>query len=187
MASYAAVVSAFERHFLPRKNVICERALLNARKEQPQENVNAFATELFKMAEACDYRALKDELIRDRLSVGLRHVKLSETLPRDAELTLEKAITATRNSESVNLQHNEINSIEQSTIGVRELRTQATPKNRRNEAKALSRSGMGKRGGEHCKWWDGVRDHKETECPATNRRNHCEKKRPLCMCVSVEA
>ena len=47
--------------------------------------------ELYRLAEICDYGALRDEMIRDRLLVGIRDTALSQQLQLDAELTLEKA------------------------------------------------------------------------------------------------
>ena len=47
--------------------------------------------ELYKLAESCNYSDLKDEMIRDRLVVGIRDAVLSQQLQLDPEFTLEKA------------------------------------------------------------------------------------------------
>ena len=39
-----------------------------------------FITDLYRLAEFCEYGSLRDEMIRDRLVVGLRNDKLSEKL-----------------------------------------------------------------------------------------------------------
>ena len=47
---------------------------------------------------------LKDKLIRDRIVVGLKDKKLSEKLQLNPKLTLEKAVTQARQSETVKQQ-----------------------------------------------------------------------------------
>ena len=49
----------------------------------------------------CIYDPLHDELIRDKLVVGLRDMALSEKMQLDKELTLQKAVTMARQSEAV--------------------------------------------------------------------------------------
>ena len=49
--------------------------------------MDAFITDLYALAEHCGYNALHDEMIRDRLVVGLKEATLSEKLQLDAELT----------------------------------------------------------------------------------------------------
>ena len=51
--------------------------------------------------ETCNYAGLKEEIIRDRLVVGIRDKSLSERLQMDAALTLEKAKTAIRQREAI--------------------------------------------------------------------------------------
>lgn len=139
------------------------------------------------MAERCNYGSLKDELIRDRLVVGLRDIKLGEKLQLDAELTLEKEITLLA-IQSVKLQHKEIRSIEQSALDVGEVRGQANTKTLRNEEKVPFRSNpqrKGKSGDERCQSCGGVRGHTKTQCSAVNKRCiHCGKKAttPMCAC-----
>ena len=50
------------------------------------------------------YAALHEEMIRDRVVVGLRDTKLSESLQLDPDLTLEKAVTKARQAEAVKQQ-----------------------------------------------------------------------------------
>ena len=57
--------------------------------------------DLYRLAEHCSYGELHDELIRDRIVVGLRCAALSEKLRRDADLTLEKAVQMAREDETI--------------------------------------------------------------------------------------
>ena len=52
----------------------------------------------------CNYGALHEEMICDRLVFGIRDSKLSENLRLDSELTLEKAIAQARQKETVKQQ-----------------------------------------------------------------------------------
>jgi len=52
----------------------------------------------------CNYGNLQNEIIRDRIVVGIRDRKLSERLQLEADLTLEKAITTVCQSETVKKQ-----------------------------------------------------------------------------------
>ena len=51
--------------------------------------------------ENCKYGALKDQMVCDRLVVGLRDLALSQRLQMDPDLTLEKAKTLSRQREVV--------------------------------------------------------------------------------------
>ena len=101
---YSEVKGRFDQHFVKKRNVIFERAKFNMRKQEEGESVDSFVTDLYALAEHCSYGGLHDEMIRDRLVVGLQSAKLSEKLQLDADLTLEKAITQVRQSEAIKLQ-----------------------------------------------------------------------------------
>ena len=53
---------------------------------------------------ASEFGALRDELIRDRIVVGVQDAGLSESLQLDSELRLEKAVIKVRQSEAVKRQ-----------------------------------------------------------------------------------
>ena len=86
----------FDTFFQVRKNVIYERAHFNRRSQGQSESIEQFITSLYQLAETCEYGELKDEMIRDRIVVGIRDQALSERLQLDSTLTLEKAKTLTR-------------------------------------------------------------------------------------------
>ena len=94
----------FQNFFVVKKYVIYERAKFNMRKQREGESVDSFVTALYALAEHCNYGVLHDELIRDRLVVGLLDKGLSERMQLDAELTLDKAVRMARQSEEVKKQ-----------------------------------------------------------------------------------
>ena len=101
---YELVKDTFESHFIVKRNIIFERAKFNLRSQQEGESVETFITDLHCLADHCEFGILKDELIRDRIVVGLKDKKLSEKLQLDSKLTLEKAVIQTRQSETVKKQ-----------------------------------------------------------------------------------
>ena len=101
---YETVKGKFDGHFVKRTNVIYERAMFNRRRQEEGETVNAFITALHTQAEKCAYGVLKEEMIRDRIVVGIRDATLSLKLQLDSALTLEKAVTQAREAETVKMQ-----------------------------------------------------------------------------------
>ena len=101
---YSVVKEKFEGHFVKRRNVIFERAKFNSCKQDAGESVDAFITALYALADRCNYGTLHDEMIRDRIVVGIRDSTLSEKLQLDAELTLTTAVAKVRQAEQVKKQ-----------------------------------------------------------------------------------
>ncbi|XP_061920402.1 uncharacterized protein K02A2.6-like [Entelurus aequoreus] len=102
--TYQGVREGLQGFFVVKKNVIYERAKFNMRKQKEGESVDSFVTALYALAEHCSYGMLHNELIRDRLVVGLQDKGLSERMQLDADLTLDKAIRMARQSEEVKRQ-----------------------------------------------------------------------------------
>ena len=96
---YNVVKGKFEAHFMVKRNVIFERDKFNLRSQHGGESVDNFITDLYCLAKYCEFGTLRDNLIRDRVVVGIKDKKLSEQLQLDSKLTLEKAITKTRQSQ----------------------------------------------------------------------------------------
>ena len=88
--------------------MIYEPARFNRRNQLENETVEQYIMELYRLAEICDYGALRDEMIRDRLLVGIRDTALSQQLQLDAELTLKKTKKRIRQKEAVGKQQKKL-------------------------------------------------------------------------------
>ena len=80
--SYNTVNTKFESHFIKRRNTIFELAKFNRRVQQEGESVDDFIIDLYSLAEHCHYGQLHDEMVRDRIVVGIKDSKLSEKLQK---------------------------------------------------------------------------------------------------------
>ena len=98
--AYVDLLAAFDAHFGGRKNTIFARVKFNRRVQRVGETVDNFIQDLHKLAEDCEYGALKDELIRDRIVVGVTDDDLSNLLQTKANLTLAEAIQSSRQAET---------------------------------------------------------------------------------------
>ena len=102
--NYDRFLAHFDSFFKVLRNVIFERAKFNRRAQQRGEPVEQFITALYHLAETCEYGALRDEMLRDRIVVGIADSSLSERLQMIEDLTLEKAKTLVRQREAVHEQ-----------------------------------------------------------------------------------
>ena len=100
---YKDVVGKLDGFFKVRRNVIFEQARFNRRNQMEGESVEQYITALYtcSFAENCEYGEWKDQMIRDRLVVGIRDTSLSERLQMDPDLTLENAKKTVRQKEAV--------------------------------------------------------------------------------------
>ena len=73
-------MAKFDSFFSVRKNVVIEHTKFNKRSQLPDEPVEQFITSLYNLAADCNFRELKDKLIRDRIVVRIRDASLSERL-----------------------------------------------------------------------------------------------------------
>ena len=108
---YARVIGKFDEYFKVRKNVIYKRARFNKRNQQNGESAEQYIMALYKLAENCDYGDLKEEMIRDRLVVGIRDTALSEKMQMDPNLTLETAKKSIHQREAVHEQQQTLKNI----------------------------------------------------------------------------
>lgn len=189
---YDKVKEKFDQYFLVRRNVIYERAKFNQR-TQADETAEEFITSLHCLAEHCNFGALKEEMIRDRIVVGVKDATLSEKMQLESTLTLEKAVKMARESESVKKQQEVIRSGQRSTsteideIGAK-FRAQLQkfpPKKRGGGVGARDKSNPS-----GCLRCGLSANHTRGNCPALNSVCHkCSKKghyARVCMSQQVE-
>ena len=62
--------------------------------------MDTFIQDLYRLAENCEYGTLKDELIRDRIIVGVLDDTLSDRPQAKSDLTLADAVRISRQAEA---------------------------------------------------------------------------------------
>ena len=73
---YDAAKTKLDAFFEVWRNVIFKGAKFNRRTQLEGESTEQFIMDLYTLAENCDYGMLKDEMIQDRMVVGIRNTAL---------------------------------------------------------------------------------------------------------------
>lgn len=182
---YITVKQKLEGHFVVRINVIFERAKFNQRQQEQGKTVDSFITSLHCLSEHCGYGQLHDEMVRDRLVVGLRDKKLSEQLQLDSELTLERAETRARQSEQVKKQQDLLKSnFKAETTDVDSVQTKhkfdiSKGRQQKMQVRTYDKSSYQTQPGNQtrCVWCGRTPAHIKNQCPARDLAcNQCQKK-----------
>ena len=175
--NYDDVITRFQDFFKVCRNVIFERARFNRRAKQEGETAEQYIMELYRLADTCNYGDLRDEMIRDRLVVGIRDTTLSAQFQLDAELTLEKAKTKIHQREAVGQQQAELKSgpRRQQNTQVEAVHPGKTHRKRMQRQPQIQRR-IQQRDAKPCKRC-GRSSHPRDKCPAKDAVCHrCNKK-----------
>lgn len=175
---FSIVMDRFEKYFIPRRNVIYERARFNTRVQEEGESAEDFATALHALSQHCEYGSLQEQLVRDRLVVGIRDKKLSARLQLDPDLTLQKALESARQLETVRQQQAELHP-DLPTVNkvgaTRRAQRQDTrkPPSDSSQGRPTANTSQAPR---PCRWC-GRGSHSRSTCPAKDAKcNSCHKK-----------
>ncbi|KAJ8932068.1 hypothetical protein NQ314_014968 [Rhamnusium bicolor] len=166
--TYVETLTALENHFIPRRNTIFERYKFNTRTQQPGESIESFITSLHSLAEHCLYGALKEELIRDRIVVGMLDQKTSERLQLQTNLTLSECILAVKQAELQASQNKEIQSM-MPNRGSGVFLTEAMHARGKSEVKSAVSTGSIPRPS----WFQGERSVQQRRNSDKNVQNKC--------------
>ncbi|UYV83983.1 K02A2.6-like [Cordylochernes scorpioides] len=98
--------------------------------QEDREPVDEFITSLYKLADSCEFEGLHEQLIRDRIVVGVRDKALSERMQLDSELTLEKAVKMVRQQEAVRQQQVDLQRSSTSKRSIRKKEKSAKTRSR---------------------------------------------------------
>ena len=176
--SYDSVLGKFDSFFKVRKNVIFERARFNHRNQLDSESAEQYIMELYTLAENCDFNELKEDMIRDRLVVGIKDSALSERLQLDSNLTLETAKKAIRQREAVQEQQLQLKGVGQGMPPVlEELKTGGREHSKGNVKRHnTTRARYSSQPRQYCKRC-GKGQHPKEKCPARDASCHrCHRK-----------
>lgn len=87
------VIKMFDNHFEPVKNVIFERCKFNNLRQEANQSIHQFIVAVQTQAANCDYgEPMVNELVRDRIVVGVKDSNLRDYLIDIDDLDLPKCI-----------------------------------------------------------------------------------------------
>lgn len=98
--NFNTVIKHFDEYFEPKKNTVIARYKFFNCKQQENESIDSFVTNLKNLAKECSFDTQEESLIRDLLIIGIRDLSVKEKLLIDSELNLTKAIEYCRAKES---------------------------------------------------------------------------------------
>ncbi|XP_035690003.1 uncharacterized protein K02A2.6-like [Branchiostoma floridae] len=98
------IIDALDKHFKPLKNTVYERYKFNTCEQAPGESIEVYVARLRKLVSTCEYGALKEEMLRDRIVLGICDNKVRMRLLKQKNLTLQAALEECKTSETTNKQ-----------------------------------------------------------------------------------
>ncbi|UYV78904.1 K02A2.6-like [Cordylochernes scorpioides] len=97
--SLPKIIEALNNHFTPQKNVIYERYIFNTSNQEENEGIDSYANRLRGLASSCEYDILTEELIRDRIVLGIKDNRVRKELLMEQKLNLSSANDICRTAE----------------------------------------------------------------------------------------
>ena len=98
--SYDELVKALKDQFNPIPSETVQRSRFHNRVRKPGESVATFVAELRSLAEFCNFGAVLDDMLCDRLICGINNSKIQQKLLAKKKLTLTSAIETAQGMET---------------------------------------------------------------------------------------
>ena len=171
------IITELKAHFIPQRHVLFERYKFNTA-VQKDEMVDEYIVCLRQLAASCEFDALSDSLIRDRLIIGTTNNVYRERLLRERPIPdLNRCIECLRASElsKTHRQHMEQNGLKSSDT-INHVHGKKATKNKPQHKKPPTNKTSKNNA---CKWCGNTPAHprkyckaKDAQCPVCHKRGH---------------
>ena len=121
------IIPGFEAFCVGAVNVCSERYRFNKRTQDVGERLDVYLLELRRLAKSCNFAAMEESMLRDRIVVGIRDDVTRRKLLQMRDLTLNQAIDMCKASETAGQQLKEMATSEE----VQLLKSEKQPHRRR--------------------------------------------------------
>lgn len=169
------ILHSISSKMVPKKNIIYNRYIFLSREQMQYENFEVFHADLLKLVEDCDYKMFKEEMLRDKIVLGLKYISLKKELLKRDKLTLKETINLCPAAEATDKQ-------------MKDLSVSTTSEIKKVEEKKIKKG--------KCKFCGNVHIYKKEICPAWGKqcenckgKNHlykvCKKKKSIKMVKDV--
>ena len=179
-----SVLRKLEEFWAGNKNEIYERFLFNKRDQAACESIDTYVASLRSLSKTCNYGALTDNRLRDRMVVGILDKGIQKKLSKESKLTLQSCIDICRANECTKQQlqtmhqSDEVNAVDEKTS-----KSDRKPKSKRDPKSGKTPKLI------NCKFCAKKHEEKKEKCPAWSKtcekcgaKNHfsvvCNKQRP---------
>ena len=98
------VIQKLETFCIGETNETYERYQFNKRDQELNKSIDSYVAVLRNLAKTCNYGTLEENLIRDRIVMGIRENSTRKRLLQESELTLNRCIDICRANESTAIQ-----------------------------------------------------------------------------------
>ena len=122
------VLEIFEQYCIGEKNETYERYRFNKCDQKEHETIDAYVTSLRTLAKTCNFGQLENDLIRDRVVMGIRDNTTRKKLLQVAKLSLSQCIDVCRSYEKISQQLESMKSNEVQALD--KVLPQSTPPSR---------------------------------------------------------
>ena len=103
------ILERLTHYFEPPQNIIYQRYMFNSCTQEQGEKFDAYLMKLRHLIKTCEYGALEDELLRDRMVTGTSNNDVRARLLSESGLTLDQAIDICRSTEQAEQQLGKLN------------------------------------------------------------------------------
>ena len=101
----------FINYFERKQNIIYQRYMFNSCIQEQGEKFDAYLIKLRHLMKTCEYGALENELLRDRIVTGTTNNNVRAGLLSESGLTLDRVIDICRNTEQAEQQLGKLNNL----------------------------------------------------------------------------
>ena len=182
------VLDRLERYFIGEINETFERFKFNQRVQEPYETIDCYVSALRTLIKPCNFAALEDSLLRDRIVMGISDDASRRKLLQTRDLDIKRAIDICRACEVSSRQVREMRPSED----VKKIGQTRSPRNRQSfardsaSAQRTVSTNRGKSPSSICKFCGSKHEFKKELCPAFGKScRKCLKKNHFAtMCKS---
>lgn len=119
-ATYAQVVKAFDDFCKAKTNPVYERFIFSQRVQKEGESFDAFHIELKRLIKNCEFGDNANEMLRDRIVIGVTNRNLQKKLLETIPLTYDVCVAKCKASEATQGQAEEMNKLMSNVSEVRQ-------------------------------------------------------------------
>ncbi|XP_029551127.1 uncharacterized protein K02A2.6-like [Salmo trutta] len=163
---FGDLVALVQTHHNPKPSVIVQRFKFNCHFRKTGQSVANFVAELRELSEHCEFGAMLEDMLRDRLVCGINEDSIQRRLLGEATLTFKRALELSQGMEMAASNVKNIQKANSESCAVHQVTKEAAGK--RGKAVECFRCG-GTHYGNNCKFM-------ETVCHNCNKKGHLAKK-----------